>query len=445
MLDRFLFRYIDNSALIVFRIFFGGLIFLEAIGAILTGWVTDTLVDPQFTFSFIGFEWLQPLPGNGMYFYFAIMGIFGFMVMIGYKYRLSIIAFSLLWTATYLMQKTSYNNHYYLLVLLCGFMCVVPAHRYWSVDAKLNPGLRRINMPNWCRWIFILQMFIVYTYAAVAKIYPDWLDTSFIEILLKTKSHYYVIGDLLQQKWMHYFIVYSGILFDALIIPLLLWKPSRKWAFGAAVFFHLFNSIVFQIGIFPYMSLALCLFFFEPKTIRNIFLKRKEIYTGHDIKIPTYRNAIITVIVIYFSIQLALPLRHHAFEDEVLWTEEGHRLSWRMMLRSRFGKTSFKVVDKATNNVTAIKLKEHLTPKQIRFVSTHPDAIWQFSQYLKSKFEAEGKTVEIYVDSHVKINKGKFERLIDPQVDLAAVHWKAFRHSPWILPSKLDRTKAANP
>lgn len=438
MLDRLLFKYIDNSALIVFRIFFGALIFLEAIGAILTGWVKDTLIEPQFTFTFIGFEWLQPLPGIGMYFYFGIMGFFGLMVMIGYKYRFSIIAFTLMWTATYLMQKTSYNNHYYLMVLLSGFMCILPANSYWSVDAKRNPDLKQIRMPNWCALIFIFQMWIVYTYAAVAKIYPDWLDTSFIEILLATKKHYYIIGDLLQQKWMHYFIAYSGLLFDLLIIPLLLWKPSRKWAFFAAIFFHLFNSVVFQIGIFPYMSLALTVFFFTPKTIRNIFLKRKELYTEQEIKIPKFRKPMLFGLAIFFIIQLALPLRHHVFEDKVLWTEEGHRLSWRMMLRSRFGRTTFKVVDKATNNVTAIRMQDHLTPKQIRFVTTHPDAIWQFSQYLKKKYENEGKAIAVYVDCHVKINKGTYEPLIDPEVDLASVKWNHFKHSAWILPSKLD-------
>ena len=151
------------------------------------------------------------------------------------------------------------------------------------------------------------------------------------------------------------------------------------------------------------------------------------------------------VLAIYFFFQLALPLRHHVIEDEVIWTEEGHRLSWRMMLRTRFGRTSFRVVDKATNNVTAIKMKDHLSQKQMRLVSTHPDAIWQFSQYLKKKFESDNEEVEVYVNCHVKINKGKFEPLIDPQVDLAAVKWNAFKHSDWILPSKLEQSKAANP
>ena len=52
MLNKWLFKHIDNSALIVFRIIFGLLCFLESVGAILTGWVKMTLIDPKFTFNF---------------------------------------------------------------------------------------------------------------------------------------------------------------------------------------------------------------------------------------------------------------------------------------------------------------------------------------------------------------------------------------------------------
>ena len=88
MLNNLLFKHIDNSSLIVFRVIFGLLCFLESVGAIFTGWIRRTLIEPEFTFSFIGFEWLQPLPGNGMYFYYAIMGVFGLFIMLGYRYRI---------------------------------------------------------------------------------------------------------------------------------------------------------------------------------------------------------------------------------------------------------------------------------------------------------------------------------------------------------------------
>ena len=94
MINNWFFKQVDNSALIVFRVFFGFLLAAEAWGAIFTGWVKRIMIDPQFTFHFIGFDFLQPLPGNGMYFYYIIMGIVGFMVMIGYKYRLNIIIYT---------------------------------------------------------------------------------------------------------------------------------------------------------------------------------------------------------------------------------------------------------------------------------------------------------------------------------------------------------------
>jgi len=435
-MNNLLFKRIDNTSLIVFRICFGLLCFLEAAGAVVTGWVQRTLVDPKFTFSFIGFEWLQPLPGHWMYVYYIIMSIFGLFIMVGYKYRFSAFMFAVMWTSTYLMQKSSYNNHYYLLFILSFIMVLMPAHHYASIDSKLNPKIKQISMPNWCRLFFILQLLILYTYAALAKLYPDWLSTSVMGLLMQGKANYPVIGALLQQKWMHYFLTYGGILFDGLIIPLLLFKPTRKIAFFSSIFFHLFNSIVFQIGIFPYLSIAFCVFFFEPKTIQQLFLKKKPIYKGSEVKVPKYHRFFITVFWVYFMVHLALPLRHYFYDDDVLWTEEGHRLSWRMMLRAKNGFATYRVIDKATNKAIAINLDSYLSKKQKRNASTKPDIIWQFAQYLKKEFAKQGKDVAVYVTTYVSINGKPMKKLIDPSVNLADEPWDHFRHHYWILPSK---------
>jgi len=438
MLNKLLFKQIDNSALIVFRIIFGLLCFLESIGAIITGWVRRVFIDPEFNFSFIGFDWLQPLPGNGMYAYYIVMGIFGFFVMIGYKYRLSIAAFTIMWLATYLMQKSSYNNHYYLLILLSSIMIFQPANKYLSVDAKLNPDIKSDAMPRWCSLVFILQMFIVYTYGSIAKMYPDWLDASVLEVMMKNKQSYFLVGDFLQNRTLHYFLSYGGILFDGLIIPLLLFKPTRKWAFIVSIFFHLFNSFIFQIGIFPYMSLAFSLFFFEPKSIQKIFLKKKAFYDKAEVIIPNNHSAMIIVMLIYFSMQVALPLRHHVIKDSVLWTEEGHRLSWRMMLRTKYGIASYKVMNKSNGKLIKIDLEDFLSPKQIRLANKKPDIIWQFSQYLKQHYKEQGQDISVFVNCKISVNGKPFKLLINPDVDLANVDWNAFKHSDWILPSKQD-------
>ena len=96
MLNRWLFKEVDNSALVVFRALFGLLITIEAFGAIFTGWIRRTMIEPEFTFNFIGFEFLQPLPGNGMIWYYAIMGVFGIFVMLGFKYRMSMVLYGIM-------------------------------------------------------------------------------------------------------------------------------------------------------------------------------------------------------------------------------------------------------------------------------------------------------------------------------------------------------------
>lgn len=439
MLNKWLFTRIDNSALVVFRIIFGLLIALEAFGAIFTGWIRHTLMEPEETFNFIGFEFLQPLPGDGMLYYYGVMGFFGLLVMVGYKYRIAIIAYAIMWSGVYLMQKSSYNNHYYLLMLLCIIMSFLPANRFASIDSWKNPKLRDISMPQWVWLVIVLQMWIVYTYAAIAKIYPDWMNGTFPAVLMKSKEDYWLVGQFLQQSWVHYSITGFGFLFDLLIIPLLLWRKTRIYAFIAAIFFHLFNSFIFHIGIFPYLSLAFILFFFPSEKINRLFLrKKKPYYDKKQIVIPPYRNFLIAILAGWFLVQISLPLRHWFFQDDVLWTEEGHRLSWRMMLRSKSSRGSFKVVEKGGNDTIYINEAKYLSRKQLRSIKSKPDMIWQFSQRLKRDYAEQGKDVQVFVDSRVSVNGRPFRRFIDPKVDIASEKWHHFKHHDWILPSKLD-------
>lgn len=435
MINRWLFTHIDNSSLIIFRVFFGFLIASEAIGAIFTGWVTRTLIEPKFTFNFIGLDFLQPLPGNGMYYYFAVMGIFGLLVMIGFKYRWSMIGYTILWAGVYFMQKASYNNHYYLLLLLCILMCTLPAGNYFSADVRRNPLLKKIAMPRWCVLVIIAQLCIVYTYASVAKLYPDWLDFTVAKNLMAGKANYPIVGNILQEHWAHVSIAYFGILFDLLIVPLLLWKRTRLVAFCISAFFHLFNSIVFQIGIFPYLSLAFSVFFFSRERIHHLFMRKKEFYSAEEVIIPSYRKLLLPVMTVWFVIQILLPIRHWIIPGDVLWTEEGHRMSWRMMLRGRYGTTNFYVVDKNDPEAPRklINKKDYLSKKQLRLVSSKPDAMWQFAQKIKVEYAAKEKDIAIYVSSKVSINGKKYQTLIDPKVDLASASWNYFTTNPWVL------------
>jgi len=433
MKDR-LFKEIDNAPLIIFRIFLGFLLACETFGAILTGWVKANFITPKFTFSHIGMEWLQPIPGNGMYYYFIVMGILGLLVMAGYKYRLSIALYTIMWSGVYFMQKTSYNNHYYLLMLVCLMMCFLPAHRYASVDVRQDPSIKKLTMPAWCSWVMIAMVSIVYFYATLAKFYLDWLNGTFARQLLSRSVTNDSLREIMTQKWFYLFIAYSGIVFDLFIVPLMLFKRTRTIAFIASLIFHIFNSITLQIGIFPFFALSFAVFFFPPERIRSIFFKKKPAVTNHNS--ATTREGIFILryfFIPYLIIQLVLPLRHYFIKGDVLFTEEGHRLSWRMMLRSRNGNTHFKVIDKSTNNELFYDAFSDLTPKQEAGMGTRPDMIWQMAQYIKQKFKNQGTDVSVYANTKVAINEGPYNVLVDPTVDLAAVPWNYYSHCAWIL------------
>jgi vitamin K-dependent gamma-carboxylase len=442
-LHKLLFKHIDNSGLLLFRVVFGFLIALEGFGAIATGWVKKTLIDPQFTFNFIGFEFLQPLEGNGMYFYFMCLGILGVGVMLGYKYRLSMFCFAVMWSGVYLMQKSSYNNHYYLMLLLSWLMVFLPANKWFSIDVRQKPSIASRSMPRWVILVLILQVWIVYTYAAIAKIYPAWLDGTVTGLFMTSKKDYWLIGSFLQQQWVHYGIAYVGILFDALIVPLLLYKRTRFIAFCLSIVFHVFNAVVFQIGIFPFMSLAFAFFFFFSKNLQQRFFPKKEHYDLGEVKVPPYSKIISGILCLYFIIQIALPLRHLGIKDDVLWTEEGHRLSWRMMLRSKTGYTTMYTLDKKTQEKSKYNIKEMLTKKQQRTVGTKPDVIWQLAQRIKQIQAAKGIDVAVFADTKVSVNGGPYARLINDTIDLAQEKWTPLNHHFWILPSpKMQHTPA---
>ncbi|MEQ9466261.1 MAG: HTTM domain-containing protein [Ekhidna sp.] len=421
---------VDNSPLVLFRMIFGFLAAAESFGAILTGWVHETFVEPKFTFTIIGFEWLQPLDGNGMIFYFMAMGIAGILMMLGLFYRTSAFVFAGMWTMVYLMQKSHYNNHYYLLVLMSWVMLLLPAHKSNSLDAKWGLTVSKNTCARICHWFFIIQVAIVYLYASFNKMHADWTLAKPIGIWFQYKADYWLIGPLLQEAWFQHFIAWGGIVYDGTIIFLLLHPKTRKIGFILSVIFNLANSAIFQIGIFPYLMIGLTIFFFPPESIRQIFFPRRSK------AFPIQRTLSLGwtyVLIIYFSIHLLLPLRHFLYEGNASWTEEGHRLAWRMMLRVKTGYAKFYVVDKETNERERIKLQDWLSREQRSTIAGQPDMIWQFAQRLKDEYAKEQKDVSVFVEAKISLNGGKRKLLIDPNVDLASVPWEPFRHSDWIL------------
>jgi len=445
MTANFLFKPIDNTNLVLFRIFFGILIIAEAVGAIYTGWVHDVFIEPTVHFPFIGFEWMIDLfGGETMLIFYYLMAICGITIAIGYNYRASALLFAILWTCSYLMQKVHYNNHYYLMMLLSWIMPLVPANARLSLDAKSNPSIHKFTCHNFYLIIFIGLLWILYSYASFNKIHADWLEGRPIRIWFGYKGDYRVIGPLLQENWFQKLVVYGGILFDGLIIPALLWKRTRNIAFVVGLGFHLFNSIVFQIGIFPYLAIAFTSLFYSAEEIRDFFIMEKwdknysvEKVNKEKLPYPKFAKSIQWSIYIFFFVMLLLPLRHNLFPGPVNWNEQGHRLSWRMMLRSKRGDIYFKIYYPKTEEFIVVRPEDELNYSATNDVATHPDMCWQYVQLLKKREYEKGNKDEdfmIFAYGKVSLNGRAGIPLYDPEYDMSKAKWEPFKHSEWILP-----------
>lgn len=438
---RWLFEPIDNTPLVLFRIAFGLLIALESAGSIVTGWVHENLVAPEVHFPLVGFEWLRPLPGAWMYAYYALMAVCGVLVMLGAWYRAGLGAFAVLWTLAYLMQSVSYNNHYYLILLLAVLLLPTPAHAWASWDARREPRLRSPACPRWCILVPAAQIALVYVFAALAKLDPDWLAGRPLGLWLSNKSDR-LLGPLLVQPWVKPVLAWGGLAFDLSIVPLLVWRRTRLFGVALAVAFHLVNSYVFRIGVFPYLAIAACVLFFPGEDLRRRFFPEKPAVptplddsSAASARLGAREKAVVGALALYFALQLALPLRHFLYSGNVHWTEEGHRMSWRMMLRSKAGSVRFELVHPPSGRRWTVRPSEFLTEKQARRMAIRPDMIWQFVQFLEGHYAGQGiAPVEIRADSAVSLNGRPVQPLVDREVDLAAQEWNFLGANTWITP-----------
>ena len=448
---KFLFQPVSIASLIFFRIIFGILAFVDVLNTWVYYHLTVGAFNPErFQFRYYGFEWTKPIPEPWMSIFFIGLMLVALCIAFGYKYRLMSWVFAFGFSYTYFLEKAFYLNHGYLFCWICFVMALLPAHRALSVDVKLRPELKVSTIPFWCLFILPFMMGVVYFYGGIAKINPDWLQGVPLKIWLKNKADLFLIGPLIAKEGTAYFMSYGGLLLDLLAVFFLLNKRTRTWVFGFILFFHGMNHLVFNIGIFPFLSIALTALYFPPDFPEKIGLrlaKRWQWLQRFIARQPkpsvtpvplwqeqaTLRPVIAAGLGVIIAIHLLLPLRHHLFPGDVAWTEEGHRYSWRMMLRSKQGYGTFTIVDKTTGEKEKIQPRDHLQNKQHRKLYTHPDMILQFAHYLRDQKLAEGQEVEVYADIKVKLNGGEYQRFIDPGVDLAAVEWQFFRSAEWIL------------
>lgn len=440
--------YLDTSAnaapLAVFRIFFGILMVISIIRFAVNGWIEKLYIEPDFFFSYYGFEWVRPL-GEWTYLLFIICGISALFVSLGFKYRTSIFVFFLSFTYIELMDKTTYLNHYYFISILSFLMIFLPAHAYFSIDSYRNENLRSQQIPKWSIDAIKVLLGIVYIYAGLAKLNSDWLFKAMpLQIWLPSKYSIPLLGDLFQQQWSHYAFAWAGAIYDLTIPFLLLMKRTRIVAFVLVVIFHVLTRVLFPIGMFPYIMIVSALIFFDSKLHNRIleyisgwFRISKSLFDNgmeYSFARPWFRKATVSILALFFMIQLLFPFRYMLYPGELFWTEEGYRFSWRVMLMEKTGYANFKIVNPENGQSFYVDNTQFLTRFQEKQMSTQPDFILEYAHYLEDHYRQQGiQDPEIYVDSYVALNGRQSRRYVNPEIDLTEIQ-PSLKHRAWVLP-----------
>jgi hypothetical protein len=416
------------------------------------GWVETQYIEPQFFFGFLGFEWVKPLGGDLMYIPFVIMAISALFIMLGFFYRISNFLFFVCFTYVELIDKSNYLNHYYFVSLMSFLMMLVPAHRDFSIDAKLFPHIRRNETAAWHIGILKFQLAVVYIFAGLAKLNADWLfEAQPLRTWLQAHHNVPFLGWILQEEITAYFFSWTGCIYDLFIVFFLLYRRTRPFAYLAVISFHIVTWLLFPIGVFPWvMIFSTTIFFgvnFHQQLLNGLkkLLKWTERIPKTIINISSPRPFVKYGITLYIALQILIPLRFLAYPGDLFWNEEGFRFSWRVMLMHKEGHATFYVTDKDSGRTIEINNTDYLTVRQEDQMSTQPDMILQFAKILKKEFD--GKTFsnseqsitlrdpEVHAEVFVALNGRPSQLFIDKKYDLTALPYD-LKHRNWIEPFK---------
>ena len=330
-----------------------------------------------------------------------------------------------------------------LMLGVVSLLAASPAGRFWSFDAWLQSRWRAAPLPAasvstlWL-YLFRFQVGVVYFFAGMAKLQPDWLlHAQPLRIWLGASTDLPLIGPLFTLSWVPLVLSWCGFLFDTTIVLFLLHGRTRPFAYAVVLLFHAMTRVLFPIGMFPVIMSLAALVFFSPSWPRR-WLGLAPIASSARPTTATNRwvfSGGMSLAAGYALVQVAMPLRYLAYGGNVLWHEQGMRFSWRVMVRAKGGGTTFVVHSPGRGRTFYVNPREYLTRVQESEMSSQPDLILQLSHHIARDFKARGYgDVEVRVESHVGLNGRRSTALIDPAVDLTRVD-DGLSRAAFVLPA----------
>ncbi|XP_073992155.1 gamma-glutamyl carboxylase [Rhodnius prolixus] len=453
-----LFKPADPSSLAITRILFGALMMLDipaerGLGEADLRWGDDN--DCRFPL----FNFLKPLPLEYMCMIYFIMWLGALGIMLGAHFRISGIAFILPYWYIFLLDKTRWNNHSYLYGIVAILLTFTDAHHYWSIDALFGRVQNNTDVPIWNYGILRFQFILMYFYAGLKKTEFDWLNG----YSMSSMSHHWVFDPfriLLTTHQIDLYVIHIfGFLLDLTVGFLIYFNRTRPTAFLFLTLFHLMNSQMFSIGLFPYVCLATMPLFCDidwPKKLLKKSEKLKSLVrytcitntncyydTQHQKKERRkhhYKKKLTAALLMaHVAFQTFLPYSHFITKGYNNWTNGLYGYSWDMMVHTwETVLTVVKVVDKDTDKEIYLDPEAWATSNSW---NRHGDMVKQYADCIAERIRNSHHKLDnfsLHLDVWTSLNKRFQQRMFDPRIDILSAEWSVFKPVPWLLPMLSD-------
>ncbi len=421
---------VPAASLHAFRVFFGVLMIVAVARFFANGWIDEYFHAPTHFFHYWGFAWVKPWPAPWMHVHFAVMAALAACVALGFHPRVAAAAFGLLFAYAHLCDKTNYLNHYYLIVQVSFLIALLPV------------GARDQTVPAWTLWAVRAQVGLVYFFGGVAKLGPDWLlHAEPLTTWLRAHEDFPLLGAAFQVAWVPHVASWAAAAFDLTIVGFLCWRRTRLAAFVVLVAFHLMTVQLFHLGLFPWLMIAFSTVFFAPAWPARFCWPRAAV-TPPSAPTPAlaqpafarFARVVPAVLAAHLVLQVLVPWRSVAYAGDPLWTEQGFRFAWKVMLMEKSGVVELHVREPATGRTWVVPPTDYYTRYQASMMATQPDMILEAAHVVAADFRARGvRDPQVTVSALVSLHGRPRARLIDPDVDLARER-DGLAAASWILP-----------
>jgi hypothetical protein len=216
--------------------------------------------------------WVPVLPSSALRIFIAVWLVAALVFALGWKTRVAGAVLVLVTGYTLVLDRQTYSNHLYLLVLVILLLTISDSGAVWSLDAR-RQGMRR-DVVAWPILLLKIQVTIVYVFSAVAKITPPYLAGEILTWSLRQQGWLAVPQSWRAPAAMSLLAVTSIV--AELFIACGLWSPRlRLSAIIAGMGFHLLSIAVLDssrlsLAIFALNMFAVYLLFVDAELLRRL-------------------------------------------------------------------------------------------------------------------------------------------------------------------------------